>query len=46
MTWSEFMAARQLLVEEAVGSSVREVQRREDAEVARSITGLKRDGPR
>ena len=48
MTWTEFMGARQLLVEERVGTRVREAQRAEDARVARSIEGLKRAqrGPR
>lgn len=42
MTWTEFMAARQLLAEERVGSRVREHQRAEDEVARRSVAGLKR----
>lgn len=34
MTWQEFAAARQLLVEEKIGAVAREARRRED-EIAR-----------
>jgi hypothetical protein len=42
MTWTEFMAARQLLAEERVGTRVREAEREEAAVARRSIAGLKR----
>lgn len=46
MTWVEFMAARQLLAEERVGTRMREAVRTEDEVVAASIAAMKRDGPR
>jgi hypothetical protein len=43
MTWSDYQAALLLLAEERIGSRLRAGQRAEDAAVARSFAGLKKD---
>lgn len=40
MTYGEFMGARQLLMEERVGSRVRAAKRGEDAQLERSLGHL------
>ena len=46
MTWDEAKAALQLLAEERVGTRVRAVEAREDAEFARSKDVVKREAAR
>lgn len=41
MTWQEYIAARQLLAEEAIGSGVRAYQRAEDAAAAATMDALR-----
>ena len=43
MSWSDYQAALLLLAEERIGSRLRAGQRSEDAAVARSFAGLKKD---
>ncbi len=42
MTWAEFAAARQMLTEETVGTSLRRQQAQEDAQVAATRKAIAR----
>jgi hypothetical protein len=42
MTYAEFMAAAQVLLEEKIGAPIRRAQRKEDAAFDRSAEALKR----
>lgn len=42
MSWEDFCAARLLIAEERVGVAVRDAQRGEDEQYARSVAGLRR----
>ena len=44
MSWSDFMAARQLLAEERVGTRVREAAHEEDGDFAAAASVLSRVG--